>query len=145
VTQSQDSEASQGIGGNVNAMGPIEFADDTHSDTNVRIYNTSFNITIVSDNSFEAILIYEMVRALLVLLEESISSCGIMNMSISGTDITLNSNLIPQGVYIKSLILRGQYTLEIPHPSILSDAALDIIRDWRVHLAISTDEEDYQQ
>jgi hypothetical protein len=145
VTLARDSELSQGIGGNLNAFGTIDYQDDTHLNTNARINNASFSIIITSDNTFEVALIYELIRAMLIMLTPVLSDQGLENLKIGGGDITINSNLIPAGIYVRTLDIQCEYPIIVPHPNIIDNQAFDIIRNWRASTTISTNEQDYSK
>jgi hypothetical protein len=73
-----------------------------------------------------------------------LDDAGIQDLSVSGSDLSLNGQLIPPGTFVRTLDLQCKYTVKTPHLTIISSQAFDIIRDWRVNTTISTDEKDYK-
>jgi hypothetical protein len=143
VTLNRDNEFSQGIGGNLNAFGSVEFPDDTHSDTNARMYDASLTVVITSDNSFECSLIYELLRSMLILMTPCLNEQGLSMIKIGGSDITLNQQLVPPGIYIRTMDLSCKYDVIVPQLSVIDNTAFDIIRNWRVSTTISSNLKDY--
>lgn len=79
-----------------------------------RNFNTQYNIIISSDNTFETLLIYHTLRALLISTYESLEMNGLRNPKFGGRDLQLNSDIIPPNVYIRALTLDVFYEIAIP-------------------------------
>lgn len=82
-------------------------------------FQATYNIVITSDNNIEVIMIYHTLRAILTSLTASMSLTGLENLKFSGQDVIINQELVPVGIFIKTLNCSFQY--ETSAPSIYSD------------------------
>jgi len=79
-----------------------------------RHFNANFSIVITSDNSMETILIFYVLKAMLISAFDHIQLSGFVNPTISGRDINISQDLVPNGVFARSLDLKAGYELSVP-------------------------------
>jgi hypothetical protein len=97
-----------------------EFEDETDEalGTSTPVFtrrqNTSYNLMIMSDNSSEVILIYHFLKALLISLHPHLNIKGLENLTFSGQDLQLNSELIPKHAFMRAINLGLQYEASSP-------------------------------
>lgn len=82
--------------------------------TFTRRMNTSYNIMIVSDNSNEVVMLYHFLRAMLLSLHPHLNLSGIENITMSGQDLQLYSDLIPKSAFMRAIGLNIQYEVTVP-------------------------------
>jgi hypothetical protein len=79
-----------------------------------RQYNVNANIVVTSDNAFEALVIYHVVFAMLISINEHIQLVGFINPTFGSRDISISQELVPSGVFAKSISFSGGYELSVP-------------------------------
>lgn len=82
--------------------------------TSDRVYSARFNIICTSDNTFEVLIMYNVIRALIqgnpVLLE----MMGLSNPRLSGQDLVLTDYLMPSNIYARGFIVECLYEITVP-------------------------------
>ena len=99
-----------GIGDQAPIFGTVE---RKVTDTFNRKFDTNYNIVCTSDNPFEVILMYNLLRATLISLHAALSASGFENPKFSGADLQLNQDMMP-GVFIRSFSINAFYNVEAP-------------------------------
>ena len=77
-----------------------------------RKFSAVYNIVITSENSLEVLTIYHFMKARLIALFNHLQSKGLENPSISGHDLTLNSDLVPTHIFARALPISFSYYVE---------------------------------
>lgn len=110
ITLSADNKGADGIGFDKNVDGPVFLTDTQFTDTGTRSFATRYQVVFTSDNTFEVILMYYLLRAALIGNSHLLSLNGIENPSIKGADIMLNDGLSPMGIYSRALFIDCMYS-----------------------------------
>lgn len=92
--------------------------DGTFTEVNNRRFNATYNIIITSDNSMEVLLIYTVIRTVMIGIFDHVSLSGLENPKLGGFDLQINSDLVPLGIFMRSLKLDCSY--EIPSAQIFT-------------------------
>jgi hypothetical protein len=79
-----------------------------------RAFQTQHNIIISSDNPDEVLLIYNLLKAMMVSVFDSIELAGLRNPKLGAQDLQLNSEVTPANVYFRAITLSSFHELEIP-------------------------------
>jgi len=74
-----------------------------------RRYNATYNIIVTSDNTLEVVLIYHFMRSLLISLNPHLSLAGLTNIKMGGSDININSEIVPVNVFVRGIKFNFQY------------------------------------
>lgn len=111
VTVPSDSNAQNAIGGSQNSFQDIVYYEGTkeYRNTFSRRLRTTLSLVITSDNSNEVVLIYHIVRALLISLQNHLALLGLENLTFGGQDLSLMSDKIPPNMYFRALNLGIEY------------------------------------
>lgn len=107
-----------GIGTNENYQGNfIEKNPDGKNNYRAQFtanYDATYNLMITSENTLEVILIYNLIKAALLTLTYHLSLSGLLLPRISGQDVNVQSDLVPNTIFHRSLMLNFQYELSVP-------------------------------
>jgi len=79
-----------------------------------RSFDAVYNIIITSDNTFEVLLMYHVIRASLVSIFDSLDFAGLRNPKITGNELQLNPDIVPTNVFVRALMLGCFYEQDIP-------------------------------
>lgn len=77
-------------------------------------FATQYNIISTSENPMEVLLIYNVLKASMTSLMDSINLLGFKNVKIGGQDLQINSEIIPQHVYLRALTFSAYYEFTTP-------------------------------
>jgi hypothetical protein len=69
----------------------------------------SYALMITSDNSTEVVLIYQVLKALVTLYRDEFSVLGFNNLKMTGSDIVMQSELVPPNIFHRNLSLSFSY------------------------------------
>lgn len=83
--------------------------DSSYYQTYNRRYKAIYDLVITTDNSNEIVLIYHVLRALLTGVTTHLHENKLLNLQISGNDLTPYSEIIPKNFFVKSLRLSFEY------------------------------------
>lgn len=72
------------------------------------------NIIVTTDNPFETVIIYSVIKAMLISLNTHIQLFGFINPIISGRDIQLSQEVAPAGIYSRAINFHASYELSVP-------------------------------
>lgn len=87
--------------------------DELYSLKYQRYFTANFELMITSGNSFETLLIYELIMDLFIAAADSLTSLY-QNFDYSGKDLMPNKAIIPYNVFIKSISINLTYCREVP-------------------------------
>lgn len=79
-----------------------------------RVYSARFNIIFTSDNSFEVLIMYNVIRALVQGNPVLLDMLGLSNIKLSGQDLVLTDYLMPPNIYARGFIVDCLYELSVP-------------------------------
>lgn len=74
-----------------------------------RGFSTSYSIVVSTSNTLETIGIYRVLQAALIQYIENMEVDGFMNLKISGGDLQLNPDIVPNGVFLRSINIDFSY------------------------------------
>ncbi len=77
-------------------------------------YESTYNMLISSENSFEVILIYNLLKASLLALNSHLELSGLTLPKPSGQDLSMQSDLVPTHIFHRSLMLNFIYEIGVP-------------------------------
>jgi hypothetical protein len=102
------------IGFGIGNVGPI-FDDENNTYTNnrERVFQEKYNITLTSDNSYEVLILYYLLKAILIAKVDILEINGLRNISISGQDLMVNDSIVPP-IFMRSLNLSFHYEFSVP-------------------------------
>lgn len=110
------SESPQGdsLGFGIGNTPPIfDDNDQTYSHMLQRSFDTKYNITVTSDNTFEVIVIYTLLKAILISQVDIIEMNGLRNPKISGRDLMVMDQITPP-LFMRILVLDFMYEFDVP-------------------------------
>ena len=79
-----------------------------------RQFDLNANIVITSDNTFETVIIYHVIKCMLISLNTHIQLLGFINPVIGGRDINISQDLVPNGVFARTINFSAGYELDVP-------------------------------
>lgn len=75
-------------------------------------YISKFNLIVTSNNTFEVLIMYTVLKSLIQGNISVLELNGIRNVKISGSDIIFNEGFMPQSIFSRALTLDCTYTFE---------------------------------
>lgn len=115
ITLPQETAGPDGIG--VDTGYQPEIWDDSsleYAYTNTRMFDTQYHAIITSDNTLEVQLIYHLVRGMLITLLKDIDLSGMRNPKLSGQDLQINTDLVPEHIFMRGIGINFQYEVTVP-------------------------------
>ena len=112
-----EGEALQGLGTGSGVFGPLTFGAPTITHTQDvlrKSYQTSYNFIITGQTSFEVLTIYHTLKALTSITKEILQCYGFYNIQISGADLNLLSDIVPETTFFRALNFSGYYDTQVP-------------------------------
>ena len=76
-------------------------------------YEATYNMLITSENTFEVILIYNLLKASLLALNSHLEMYGLMLPKPSGQDLNIQTDLVPTHIFHRSLMLNFIYEVNV--------------------------------
>ncbi len=109
----------QDIIGEGNGLGfdPADAVDEdgeTFRETFTRTYSSRFNIICTSDNTFEVLIMYSVIRALMQGNPGLLDMIGLKNVKFSGQDLILTDYLVPPTIFARGFLLDCLYEVTVP-------------------------------
>jgi hypothetical protein len=97
---------------------------DTWKTTFNRRFAAEYNLVISSDNTNEVVLIYHIVRSMLISLFDHLNLSGLENITLSGRDLQINSELVPPHVFMRTIGMNFSYdvgAIEVFENAVIND------------------------
>jgi hypothetical protein len=114
LIMNSDSENPNMIGIGQNAFGVQEnYFKDGNSSTYNSFFKAQFTILLSSENWSEVVLIYTVIKNVLIMLRDHFELEGLQNLTIAGQDLTLSQELMPIGIYHRSITINFTYLNEV--------------------------------
>jgi hypothetical protein len=119
VTLPNESTGSGGAGVDSLGFGENDLDDNpsdvatTWTPTFNRSFQAVYSIVILSDNRNEVTLIYHLLKAGLIALNEHLQLSGLENIMFSGGDLSFQSQL-PPGLFFRSISCKFHYDVNVP-------------------------------
>lgn len=76
-------------------------------------FDSTYNILITSENTFEVILIYNLLKSSILALNYHFELAGLRLPKTSGQDLNVQSDLVPTHIFHRSLMLNFFYELNV--------------------------------
>jgi hypothetical protein len=76
-------------------------------------FQSSYNLVVTSQNTFETLIIYHLLKYLVVMFQVSFEMNGFQNMKVSGQDIVVREDLIPVGIFSRSINIEMFYEFKV--------------------------------
>jgi hypothetical protein len=113
IMMSGESKGADGIGLDVGYR-PEQVIGDQQRPVYNRQFDINANIIVTSDNTFETVIIYHVLKSMIISLMTHIQLVGFINPNISGRDITLSQEIVPNGLYARTINFTAGYELDVP-------------------------------
>jgi len=110
----QESSGEDGIGIDEGFASPhYSFEGNTkYTPTYTRRFDSMYHAIVTSDNTMEVILIYHFLRYIMISIFDHISLSGLENPKLSGQDLNIYSEIIPENVFIRGLGISFSYDVK---------------------------------
>lgn len=69
-----------------------------------------YHLMITSDNSHEVLIIYYWLKAMLVIFSDTTGLYGLLNLVVSGQDVTMQQELTPTHIYHRNLSIQFDFS-----------------------------------
>lgn len=113
ITLNQDMVGQNSIG--VDEGSAVKsYADGSTAPIYMKRFDTNYLIICTSDNHAEVMMMYDLLRAVLISIFDSISILGLENPKISGQDIRLNENITPPHIFARAISVSCEYEIKVP-------------------------------
>jgi len=110
-----ENSGEDGIGMDEGYEAPVyDDTNQTFRPVYTRLFNASYNLIITSDNTFEVLVIYHALRAMLISMMDYISMNGLINVRLGGQDLQINSELVPVGIFFRAITVELKYEVSVP-------------------------------
>lgn len=73
-------------------------------------FQSTYQIMIISENSNEVVLLYNLLKTIFISLNSNISLAGLKNLKIGGGDVTIKTDLVPKNMFIRAFRVSFSYT-----------------------------------
>lgn len=113
VMMSGENRGANGIGTDLGYR-PEQVNGDSQRPVLNRQFNINANIIVTSDNTFETVIIYHVLKSMMISITTHIQLVGFINPDLSGRDITLSQELVPNGLYARTINFTAGYELDVP-------------------------------
>jgi len=77
-------------------------------------YQTAYNLIITGQTSFEVLTIYHTLKNLISTTQEALECNGFYNLQISGGDLEMMGDLVPENVFFRVINLSAVYDCQVP-------------------------------
>ena len=115
ITLPGEQSSSDGIGVDAGYQpAVIDDKDLTFQHTHTRGFEAQYQILITSDNTLEVQLLYNFIRGMLISIFDKVDLAGLMNPKLSGQDLRLDSEIVPEHVFVRGLGIHTQYEITVP-------------------------------
>lgn len=78
------------------------------------VYSANYNILLSSDSMTEVLCMYHTLKAMMLAFFEQFEFAGMMNLSIGGADVTLQSGMIAPNIFHRNLGITFDYEFTVP-------------------------------
>lgn len=92
----------------------LDDEEEIYRDAHTRTFSARFNIISTSDNTFEVLIMYNVLRSLFQGNPQLLQKAGLCNPKLTGQDLILTDYLMPSNIYARGLILDCLYEVTVP-------------------------------
>jgi hypothetical protein len=121
ITMGEDSTKMMGIGLSESYYVDNNGLADTQHD---QFYTFKTNIIFTSENKTEVEILYEVIKAFVPTLMLCFSADGVHNVRTKGMDLTINADMAPMHVYMRSLSFSGDYQSKTPSLDVVNQTLI---------------------
>lgn len=89
-----------------------DFDDNSFEEQNTIRFSTRYNIAIITLNGDQAVMIYQVLKWMIMRYISILEAEGFMNVKITGADLKMEQNIIPQTVFTRILSLGFEYEVQ---------------------------------
>jgi hypothetical protein len=115
ITLPSENHYADGLSMDVNYVAPLfNDTDQTFQEQYSRTFNTRYNIVLTSDNTFEVLIMYYLLKALFVANFVTLENNGLRNFKMSGQDLLINDANMPTNIFMRGLQLDVFYEFTVP-------------------------------
>lgn len=107
-----ESPNSDSLGYGIGNNDPI-FNDESYRMTYERCFDSKYNLTVTSDNSFEVLIVYSILKAIIISCVDIMEVNGLRNPKVMGNDLMVNMEQTPP-LYMRALGLNFIYEFVVP-------------------------------
>lgn len=104
------------------------FLNENHDIIYSRIHSCNYQIIMMSDNTNEIILLYHFFKSLMISITSPLSMAGLLNLVISGRELSKYPGLSPNNAYMRIINLRFDY-----HSQSIDIFSKDFIENAQFH------------
>jgi hypothetical protein len=115
ITMPSDQVGQNSIG--VGENGQEEYVTVDGSDVMVdyeRRFDTQYHVVCTSDNHSEVLMMYYLLRGGLISAIDTLSLAGLENVKISGQELKINPDLVPNHIFMRAIGLSFSYEEQVP-------------------------------
>jgi hypothetical protein len=103
ITMPSESHFGDGIGFDTGYVEDFRDSNDNEKQSFTRTFNTKYNIVVTSDNTFEVLIVYYVLKACLMANIYTLELNGLRNAKFGGQDLILKDDIMPTGIFSRSL------------------------------------------
>ncbi len=116
ITMPSDQTGSNSIGvDELGSVSDIYISDNEATPTLGRRFDSQFSVICTSENNKEVLLMYHTLRAMIISAHRSLDFAGMQNLKISGQEIRLRGEDIPNHIFMRGLGLTFSYDIRVPN------------------------------
>ena len=101
------------MGGDYSVLGDNATYQDIRANFS-RSFSCEYNLMITALSPNQTVLIYHLLRAMLVAVQQNLEAIGLLNIAFSGQDVMLMDEFVPPNVFSRSLRLHFNYAINAP-------------------------------
>lgn len=94
--------------------GLVDNLNQEYRETTSRRFSVSYNAVVTSNNSYEVVLLYHILKSCLLAYDNSLEVSGLQEIKISGQDLQLMEEIVPANCFTRALVIELSYELEVP-------------------------------
>lgn len=95
---------------------PTDFneVDGVSTEFFTRAFDTQYNFMVTSDNTFEVVMIYNLLRGMIISYMHTLEFEGIRNPRLSGQDLQIYGEIVPENVFMRAITLSFMFEASAP-------------------------------
>jgi hypothetical protein len=94
--------------------GLIDLMNQDFRETTSRRFSVHYNAVVTSNNSYEVVLLYHILKACFLSYDNSLEVSGLQEIKISGQDLQLMEEIVPANCFTRALGIELTYELTVP-------------------------------
>lgn len=114
ITLPGETSGKDGLGIDQGYTDPLVDGDGNVTEGYTRRFDARYNVLITSENTNEVVLVYHVLRAMLISAFDHFSQSGLQNAKLSGQDLQINPQLVPEHIFFRGIGLYFEYEVNVP-------------------------------